>query len=175
MRKIKFNEVFLKKLNVNDYSNKYLIWMNDKKVHEFTEQKYIKHSKKDIINFLKSKQNSKNEKVYGIFIKNENKKIHIGNIKLGPMEFIHKHSLISYFIGEKQFWGKNITTIAIKKILIIAKKEYKLKKIFAGFYSNNAGSEKVLKKNGFKKEAHFKNHLIYKKKRIDHIFYGKEI
>lgn len=175
MRKIKSSEILLKKLNVNDYSDEYLIWMNDKKVHEFTEQKYSNHSKIDIINFLKSKQNSKNEKIYGIFIKNKNKKNHIGNIKLGPIEFIHKHSLISYFIGEKKFWGKNVTTIAIKKLLIIAKKKYKLKKIFAGFYSNNVGSEKVLKKNGFKKEAHFKNHLIYKKKRIDHIFYGKEI
>ena len=65
--------------------------------------------------------------------------------------------------------------MAIKKLIIIAKKKYKLKKIYAGFYSNNIGSKKVLEKNGFKKEAHFKNQLIYKNKRIDHIYYGKEI
>jgi RimJ/RimL family protein N-acetyltransferase len=54
-------------------------------------------------------------------------------------------------------------------LLFIAKQKYQLKKIYAGFYSNNIGSEKVLKKNGFKKEAHFKNQLIYKNKRIDFI------
>tara|TARA_B100000073_G_C23603625_1_gene521461 strand:- start:375 stop:824 length:450 start_codon:yes stop_codon:yes gene_type:complete len=149
--------------------------MNDKKVVEFTEQRYARHSKNDIINFIKSKQNSKTEKVFGIFIKLKNKNVHIGNIKLGPIDFRHKNALISYFIGEKKYWGKNITTIAIKKILVIAKKKYKLKKIYAGFYSNNIGSKKVLKKNGFKKEAHFKNQLVYKNKRIDHIYYGKEI
>lgn len=174
-KSIKYSQVTLKKLNIRDYSNNYLTWMNDKKVHEFTEQKYTKHTKTDIINFIKSKQNSKKEKVYGIFLKMKNKNKHIGNIKLGPIDYIHKNALISYFIGEKEFWGKNITTFAIKKLLIIAKKKYKLKKIFAGLYSNNIGSEKVLKKNGFKKEGHFKNHLVYKKKRIDHIFYGIDI
>ena len=89
--------------------------------------------------------------------------------------FILLFVLISYFVGEKKYWGKNITTIAIKKLIVLAKKKYHLKKIYAGFYSNNIGSEKVLKKNGFKKEAHFKNQLVYKKKRIDHIYYGKEI
>lgn len=175
MKKIKNTDLILKKLNIQDYSNNYLKWMNDKKVQEFTEQKYARHSKADIISFIKSKQNSKKEKVFGIFIKAKTKKIHIGNIKLGPIDFIHKNALISYFIGEKKYWGKNITTIAIKKLIILAKKKYHLKKIYAGFYANNIGSEKVLKKNGFKKEAHFKNQLVYKKRRIDHIYYGKEI
>ena len=48
--------------------------MNDKKVQEFTEQKYTRHSKADIISFIKSKQNSKKEKVFGIFIKAKIKK-----------------------------------------------------------------------------------------------------
>lgn len=175
MKKIKNSDLILKKLNIKDYSNRYLKWMNDKKVVEFTEQKYARHTRADIINFIKSKQNSKKEKVYGIFLKDKTKKFHIGNIKLGPIDFIHKNALISYFVGEKKYWGKNITTIAIKKIILLAKKKYRLKKIYAGFYSNNIGSEKVLKKNGFKKEAHFKNQLVYKKRRIDHIYYGKEI
>ena len=175
MSKIIYSNIFLKKLDINDYSINYLNWMNDKKVVEFTEQRYSKHNKKDILDFIKSKKNSKKEIVFGIFLKVKSKKIHIGNIKLGPIDFIHKNALISYFIGEKKYWGKNITTMAIKKLIIIAKKKYKLKKIYAGFYSNNIGSKKVLEKNGFKKEAHFKNQLIYKNKRIDHIYYGKEI
>ena len=89
MSKIKYSDLLLKKLSLNDYSTNYLNWMNDKKAQEFTEQKYIKHTKTDVINFIKSKKNSK--------------------------------------------------------------------------------TEKVLKKNGFKKEAHFKNQLIYKNKRIDFI------
>ena len=128
MKKIKNADLILKKLNIKDYSDRYLNWMNDKKVVEFTEQKYTRHTKADIINFIKSKQNSKKEKVFGIFLKAKPKKIHIGNIKLGPIDFIHKNALISYFVGEKKYWGKNITTIAIKKLIILSKKKYHLKK-----------------------------------------------
>lgn len=175
MNKIQYSDIKLKKLNLNHYSSNYLKWMNDKKVLEFTEQKYSKHTKKDILDFIRTKQISKLEKVYGIFLKSKKRDMHLGNIKLGPIDFRHKNALISYFIGEKKYWGKNITTFAIKRILIIAKNKYNLRKIYAGFYANNIGSKKVLKKNGFKKEAHFKNQLVYKNKRIDHIYYGKEI
>ncbi len=99
----------------------------------------------------------------------------MGNIKLGPINFIHKTSDISYFIGDKNYWGLNIVSIAIKKILKIAKKNFKLKKITAGFYQGNIGSKKALIKNGFLKEGELKKQLIYKKKRISNFIYGKNI
>ena len=69
MSKIIYSNIFLKKLDINDYSINYLNWMNDKKVVEFTEQRYSKHTKKDILDFIKSKKNSKKEIVFGIFLK----------------------------------------------------------------------------------------------------------
>ena len=56
MSKIIYSNIFLKKLDINDYSINYLNWMNDKKVVEFTEQRYSKHTKKDILDFIKSKK-----------------------------------------------------------------------------------------------------------------------
>ena len=69
--------------------------------------------------------------------------LNIGNIKLGPINFIHKTGEISYFIGEKELWGKGYTTLAIKEIIKIAKK-MGLKKLKAGLYEMNIGSKKVL-------------------------------
>ena len=59
MNKIQYSDIKLKKLNLNHYSSNYLKWMNDKKVLEFTEQKYSKHTKKDILDFIRTKQISK--------------------------------------------------------------------------------------------------------------------
>ena len=121
---IKSEVIILKKLNLKkDISNKYQNWMNDFEVHKYTEQKYIKHSLADIRNFVREKNKSKNEFLYGIFLKKNNLNIHIGNIKLGPINFIHKYAEISYFIGEKELWGKGYTTLAIKEIIKIAKKK----------------------------------------------------
>ena len=94
--------IILKKLNLkSDISKKYQNWMNDLKVTEFTEQKYKKHSLEDIRKFVNEKNKSKNEFLYGIFLKQDSLKLHIGNIKLGLINYRNKSAEISYFLGEK--------------------------------------------------------------------------
>ena len=165
--------LFLKKLNPKkDITKKYQKWMNDPEVHKYTEQRYKKHSLKDIKKFVKEKDKSKTEFLFGIFLEKNKILSHIGNIKLGPINFIHQTAVISYFLGEKELWGKGYTTIAIKKIINIARKK-KLKKLKAGFHEMNKGSKKVLEKNGFMLEGKFKSELLYKKKRYLNYLYGK--
>tara|TARA_B110000037_G_C16997721_1_gene455781 strand:+ start:387 stop:908 length:522 start_codon:yes stop_codon:yes gene_type:complete len=168
-----FEKITLRKLNLSkDISNKYLNWMNDSEVHKYTEQKYTKHSLINLRKFVKEKNESNNELLYGIFLKKNNFKMHIGNIKLGPINFIHKKGEIAYFIGEKELWGKGYTTLAIKEIIKIAKKKG-LKKLKAGLYEMNIGSKKVLEKNNFKLEGKMKSEIVYKGKRYNLHMFGK--
>ena len=170
---IKSEVIILKKLNLKkDISKEYQNWLNDFEVQRYTEQKYKKHSLADVRNFVREKNKSKNEFLYGIFLKKNNLNIHIGNIKLGPINFAHKNAQISYFIGEKELWGNGYTTLAIKEIIKIAKKKG-VKKLKAGLYEPNIGSEKVLIKNGFKIEGKFKSEIIYKGKRFNLHWFGK--
>lgn len=170
---IKSKKIILKKLNLKkDISNKYKRWMNDLEVHKYTEQKYVKHTLTNIKKFVKEKNQSNNEFLYGIFVKKKNLNIHIGNIKLGPINYFHKNAEISYFIGEKELWGKGYAASAIKEIIKIAKKK-KLKKLKAGSYKVNIGSKKVLIKNGFKVEGRLRSEINYKNKRSDLIILGK--
>ena len=165
--------IILRRLNLKkDISKKYLNWMNDLEVHKYTEQRYIKHSLVNIRKFVREKNKSKNEFLYGIFLKKKNLNIHIGNIKLGPVNFIHGTAEISYFIGEKELWGKGYATSAIKKIIKIAKK-MGLKKLKAGLYEMNIGSKKVLEKNNFKLEGKMKSEIIHKGKRYNFYWFGK--
>jgi len=169
----KFEKIILRKLNLKkDISKKYQNWMNDLEVHKYTEQKYTKHSLINIRKFVREKNKSKNEFLYGIFLKRNNLNTHIGNIKLGPINFIHRIAEVSYFIGEKELWGKGYTTLAIKEIIKIAKK-MGLKKLKAGFYEMNIGSKKVLEKNNFKLEGKFKSEIVYKGKRYNLYCFGK--
>ena len=168
-----YKKVTLKKLNLTkDISNRYLKWMNDLEVHRYTEQKYTKHSLVNIKKFVKKKNLSKNDFLYGIFLKRVNSNTHIGNIKLGPINFIHKTAELSYFIGEKDLWGKGYANLAIKEIIKIAKK-MGLKKIKASLIAINKGSKKVLEKNNFKLAGIFKSELIYKNRRYNEYHYEK--
>ena len=168
-----FKKITLRKLNLSkDISNKYLNWMNNLEIHKYTEQKFTKHTKAKIRKFVKEKNKSKNEFLYGIFLERNNLNIHIGNIKLGPINFINKTGEISYFIGEKELWGKGYTTLAIKEIIEIAKK-MGLKKLKAGLNEMNIGSKKVLEKYNFKLEGKMKSTIIHNGKRYNSYWFGK--
>ena len=163
------SNIILKELTPRMVSKEYVNWMNNYEITKYTEQKYTKHTMASIKKFVAGKKKSKYEFLYGIFLRKKNK--HIGNIKLGPINFTHKYAIISYFIGNKNFWGKNCATKAIGQVVKIAKK-MRLKKLEAGFYEMNYGSKKVLKKNNFKLEGILKSRYLYKNKRCNSFIYG---
>ena len=170
---IKSKKITIRKLShKKDISRRYQNWMNDYEVHKYTEQKYTKHSLADIRKFVMQKNNSKNEFLYGIFLKKNHLKMHIGNIKIGPINFIHKHAELSYFIGEKELWSKGLTALAIKEAVKIAKKKG-IKKLKAGCYELNVGSKKVLEKNKFKLEGKLQSEYIFMNKRIAQYLFGR--
>jgi len=165
--------IILKKINLKKHiTTAYLKWMLDPEIQKYTEQKNKNHNLKKIKKFVEEKNKSKNEFLYGIFLKEKFKISHIGNIKLGPVNLVHKNAYISYFIGEKKLWGRGYAYLAIKQIIKIAKKKG-VKKIKAGLYEMNKGSEKVLVKNGFKVEGKIVSELVYEKKRCSRYIYGK--
>ena len=97
--------------------------------------------------------------MFGIFIDELSLSKHVGNIKIGPINFNHKYANVSYFIGEKKSWGRGYASLAVNLITSYAFNKLKLNKCLAGVYSSNIGSIKVLKNNGYLKEANFKSQL----------------
>ena len=87
----------LKILSAKDVSEKYVSWLNDYEVVQFTDQKHVEHNMEAVVNFVNSKFNLHVDLLFGIFFDVR----HIGNIRLGPIDFNHKVSDISFFIGEK--------------------------------------------------------------------------
>ena len=165
--------LFLKELNKNMVTKEYVSWLNDHETMRYTEQRFLKHNFMTVKKYVSNVKKSKQEFLFGIFINHLKKKIHIGNIKLGPINRYHKNAYISFFIGNKEFLKMGFGTNAIKQVLIIAKKKHKLNKIYAGAYSTNKPSIKILKKNNFLLEGNFKKGVKFNKKFISHFIFGK--
>ena len=169
--KNKHNSIYLQELNIDDVSRDYIKWLNNYSVVRFTEQKFYKHTIKSVKKFVIEKKKKKDEFLLGIFL--SNKKIHVGNIKLGPINHKHKYAEISYFIGEKRFQNLGLGSLAIKKVCKIAKTQYKLKKLIAGVYEKNIPSKKVLEKNKFILEGFISKKYLFEGRRISELIYGK--
>ena len=138
--------ILLKIIDESDITDKYVSWLNNNEVMQYTEQRFKAHTKETTLKFVKEKLNSKFDLLFGIFFKNN----HIGNIKLGPINWDSLEASISFFIGEKLFWGKGITTNVIKKLTEYGFNKLNIKKIKAGYYEENIASSKIFKKCGFK-------------------------
>lgn len=165
---IRLEDIELRILESKDVNSVYVSWLNNKQVVMFTEQKEILHTLESIKKYVEEKFLSRNEYLFGIFKKNN----HIGNIKLGPINFIHKTAEISFFIGQIDFWSKGIMTKVIKKLVSYSFENLGIEKISAGCYDENFGSKKVLTKCGFKIEGKRVKQVIFNNKRIDMIIFG---
>ncbi len=167
--KLKVDETcYLKIIKKSNLSEKYVSWLNDYELKNYTEQKYLKHTYESVLNFVQEKYNSEKDFLFGIFFNN----IHIGNVKLGPVKFEHKSAEISYLIGEKKFWGKGIATKYLNKLIDFGIKELSLEKTNAGYYETNIASSKVLKKCVFQIEGIRESDVIFEFQRIKSILVG---
>lgn len=169
INKIKYNNVKLRKIKLTDINKQYQSWLNDKDVIKYLNVNFKKKIFiKDIIKYVKSIIKFKNDNLYAvIYVSKLKKQIHVGNIRVGPIDRFHKVSPVGYIIGDKRFWNKNLGTIMIKKIKEICKKKHKIKKIYCNVSEFNISSQKILLKNKFKLEGIFRKHLIFKNKRCD--------
>ena len=118
--------------------------------------------------FVSQKYDSASDLLFGIFFDGT----HIGNIKLGLIKFEHLSAEVSFFIGEKEFWGKGVASKCVETIVQFAITELGLKKVSASYYENNIGSANVLKKCGFVVEGTKVSEIVFENKRINHVLVG---
>jgi RimJ/RimL family protein N-acetyltransferase len=77
----------------------------------------------------------------------------VGSISLRRGEDIERHSAeLGYWLGE-DFWGRGITTDAIRSVTMLGFAKHDLIRIFAVPFARNAPSCRVLEKAGYAREG----------------------
>lgn len=146
----------LRPLLVEHVTEDYVSWLADPAVNRYLESRFASHSVNTVRAFVKSQNDSGVVLFYGIWA-SEN--VHVGNIKLGPIDGNHATSDIGFLIGDQRYWGQGIATEAIA-LMVEYGFRIGLKKITAGSYENNPASAKALKKVGFLEEGLRPNQVI---------------
>lgn len=165
------DRIYLKQLLPEDVSNKYIEWMNNEEIIQFLESRWKSYSLEDLKEYVRIMNKKNDNCIFGIFLKNNNE--HIGNIKIGNINQIHRHAEIGLIIGDKNIWGKGYGTESINLATKYAFEEINLNKLFAGIYSNNIASYKAFLKAGYREVGILKKHRFYKGNFIDEILVEK--
>ncbi len=162
--------IYLREVREMDINETYYTWMNDKEINQYMETRFFPQSMEALRIYLKEHEQKNDEPWFAICLQEDDR--HIGNIKLGPIWFYHRTADISYFVGEKEYWGQGIATEAIRLVVRFAFEVVGLCKLGAETYARNIGSQKALENNGFVREGVFKKQVFSGGTREDTFRFG---
>ena len=168
---VKGNRIILKILSPEDVTQDYVAWMQDEEVVQFMESRGESYTLEELKGYVKRMNESHNDFLFGIYTNDNNK--HIGNIKIGEINLIHKFGNLGLFIGNKEKWGGGYGTEAVNLATEYAFQELNLNKLTAGIYGNNTGCYKAFLKAGYNEAGRLKKHRLYKDEYVDQIIVEK--
>jgi hypothetical protein len=129
-------------------TKKYLSWLNDKELMQFSRHKFKKFYRKDCIKFYR--QIKRNKHLFLAFYFTSNKeKIHIGN-SIILLDRVNKSGEMSVLIGDKKFNNKGLATYFWGVLINYLFKKCKLRLIISGTMAVNKSMIKVFLKNKMK-------------------------
>lgn len=164
------DKVFLRNLVPEDISPAYVDWMNDREVVQFTESRFGTHSPDSVRAFVETCAANPSVLLLGIF--DNQTSLHIGNIKLGPVDWHHLLADIGIIVGRKEYWGRGVAAESIVLLRDYAFADLGLHKLTAGCYVANVGSERAFEKAGFAIEARLPRHAKCGEERVDVLRFG---
>ena len=159
---LKSKRLVLRSLGAADIGNSYLRWLCDAEIIKYLEVRHTKPSVRQIKRYVKDCNQSENICLAGIFLSKEG--THIGNIKIGPIDWRNRRGEIGILVGEKKYHGKGLALEALNRFASFCFQKLKLHKITAGCYGSNLASVNLFHRGGFQIEGI----------RPDHWHLGKE-
>ncbi|WP_120716804.1 GNAT family N-acetyltransferase [Tsuneonella amylolytica] len=165
------DEVELFLLGPDDATEEYVGWLNDPPIAQYLESRFARHDIEGTRQFVADQR--AHPGVLFLGIRSTPLGRHVGNIKLGPISRQHETGDIGIMIGASEAWGRGIATRAIRLICAIARDELGLRKVTAGCYASNVGSERAFERAGFAIEGRRPAQFLLDGKPEDMILMGR--
>ena len=162
--------LYLRPIELGDINKTYLGWMHDGDVTRYLESRFNKPEIKDLIEFYEKIKKSNRDYMFSIIAKGTD--AHIGNIKLGGINYNHKYADLGIMIGDKRYWNRGYGQEASKILLRYAFRSLKLDKVILGVYGDHKGAIKAYKKVGFKIEGRIRDLYRLGRARTDKVIMG---
>lgn len=163
-------KIYLRGVVPTDVGPDYFTWMNDYEVTKYLETHFFPRNYQQLAKYVEEMTN-RADTVFLAIIRREGDR-HIGNIKLGPIDWIHRRGELGITIGDKASWGQGFGEEAITLLAKYAFYRLNLHKVTAGYYAVNDRSKRVFEKSGFTVEGVRESHLFTNGTYVDYVMVG---
>jgi len=164
MIEIETDQLILRNLREEDVTNEYVDWLNDPESNKYLEVRHRPQTLDTCKAFVSACNADPGSYLFGIYLKSTSK--HIGNIKIGLINLVHKRGEVGLFIGDKQYWGKGYAVEVVRAITKYAFLELGIQRLEAGCYEANLASLQVFLKAGYVIEGFRRSHVFCVDKRL---------
>ena len=139
-----------------DVTQAYVGWLNDEHVNRYLECRFEISTLTSVRRYVDAIL--ADHRFLFVAIEDENG-THIGNIKLGPIDWHHRRGEIGIMIGHAAAWGKGLATEAIRSLSIFGFRQLNLAKLTAHAYAPNLASIAAFQLAGYDIEGTLKEHV----------------
>lgn len=146
--------IYLRPLELNDVTDDYISWMNDANLSKFIPAMTFPATRESVEKYVLGYIN--NPDVIFLAIIEKSTGIHVGNIKLGPINWVSRNAEYGRLIGLREYRSKGYGAEAVSLLLHYAFNVINLNKVFASCLGSNISAIYSNKKAGLEVEATIK-------------------
>lgn len=160
--------ISLRDLTHADITERYLSWFKDDTVTQFLSARNLQRA--DVIAYID--EGRRTGSYHMLALCDAATGLHIGNVKVGPIDREHGTSDLVTVIGDRSFWGKGLATEAIALASQVAFRHFGVRKLCGSIIGNNVGSVKSYTRGGWHVECVRKHQYLIEGVLQDEIFVG---
>jgi RimJ/RimL family protein N-acetyltransferase len=124
--------------------------MNDPEVTRYMGWRAFPSTRQAILEYVQRPR--ANESLFLAVVEKHSNR-HIGNLHLGPIDWVHRRAELAMMLGEKDAWGKGYMTEAFELIIDHAFNVLNLHKLKAGTEVENRGAVRLFQKTRWIEEG----------------------
>ena len=155
--------VILKPMAETFVTSKYLAWLHNPKVNYAL--KTIDLDMNGLRHYVEKRMRDPNSRFWAIC--DSDTDVHIGNIKLEPIDWETRITNFGIMIGVAAFWRRGIASEATKLVAEYAIHSLKLRKVELGLWADNIAALRAYEKVGFVVEKILPQHETHGDKMHD--------
>jgi len=163
-------QVYLRPLERDDLNDRYLGWLNDPDVTKYLESGIFPTTMQDLEAYYQQTTGSRNQVIFAIVDSQSDQ--HIGNVKLGPIHWIHRSATFGILIGDARFWGKGIGLEATRLAVEYGFQKLNLRRIDLGVFAGHESAISCYEKAGFRIEGRLREDLFQNGEYKDRVWMG---
>jgi ribosomal-protein-alanine N-acetyltransferase len=164
------DRIYMRPLEVADVTEAYLHWMNDAELAKFIPAMTFPGTRAAVEAYVDKE--SRNPATVFLAIIEKDTGRHVGNIKLGPVNWVDRNAEFGRLLGDGATRSKGYGSEAVSMILRYAFEVLNLYKVFATCLASNEAAIRSNEKNGLSLEATIKEKRFVDGKYEDVVYMG---